>query len=183
MIEDSLPETISGAPKALEFSAPSGRVIRQLKDGDTRELFEFLSDNRKNFAEFASELNVVQNEDQALQMINNRAFATFGVKNPEDDRLAALVTVAQESEDTVSLGFAVGERYRRQGYASDSVRSLAEYLFKRHDIKKIRCSVKPGNRASRKLLENCGFHLQGERPSMYVFYELDKNPEQTGQNT
>ncbi len=137
------------------------------------ELYPFLDAHRKDFAEFAPELNKVETEFQAMEMLRNPQFLTFGIR-AEDGQLAAIATVKQESEEMVSLGFAVGADYRRQGFATDIVKTLAENLFKTPNIKKIRCEVKPKNLTSRRLLGNLGFHLAGEVPYKYVFYDLDK---------
>ncbi len=164
------------APKraALEFEGQNGLVLRQLMDWDAQELLRLVNDNRGSFAEFAAELNAVVTEQDALLMIGNPKFSTFGIKQEKDGPLVGLITVQQETEDRVSIGFAVGENFKRQGIASNAIRTISDKLFKTPNIKTVRSYVKVKNRASRQLLEHCGFHRQGERPHVYVFYDLDK---------
>lgn len=176
---EDIPTEISEPGKKVEFQASHGRTVRLLSGGDSMELFEFLRRNREEFAEFAPQLNEVETEYQAIQMLRNSKFLTFGTIEPDEGRMAVISTVAKETEagDMVSLGFAVDAEYRRQGFATDTIKALSENLFKTPEVQKIRCLVNPSNRASRLLLLRCGFHQQGERPHKYVFYDLDKPAE------
>jgi ribosomal-protein-alanine N-acetyltransferase len=65
--------------------------------------------------------------------------------------------VKREEFDHPDLGFAFLERYRRNGYASESARVALEYGFDELGLRRIIAMVDPDNEPSVRLLESLGF--------------------------
>jgi RimJ/RimL family protein N-acetyltransferase len=65
--------------------------------------------------------------------------------------------VKREEFDDPDLGFAFLERYRRNGYASESARAVLEYGFDDLGLDRIIAMADPENAPSVRLLENLGF--------------------------
>lgn len=165
----------------IEFEDQHGLVLRQLTEQDSQELLQFAIDNKDGNEEFASQLNVINTEHEALKMINNTKLIVLGARLAKDGPLAALVTIAHEPEDeadkreVASLGFVVGKGFQRQGVASNAVRTVSSNLLKTPQFNTVRCYVNPNNVISRKLLEKCGFELRGGRFNVNLVYELDES--------
>ena len=60
-----------------------------------------------------------------------------------------------------TLGYWVGETYARQGYMTEALRALREHAFKTLDLSRLEAACLPDNKASRRLLERCGFKYEG----------------------
>jgi ribosomal-protein-alanine N-acetyltransferase len=60
-----------------------------------------------------------------------------------------------------SLGYWVGEPYRRRGHTSAAVRTLARFAFEELGLHRVEAAVQPDNDPSRGLLEGVGFTLEG----------------------
>jgi ribosomal protein S18 acetylase RimI-like enzyme len=180
------PETSIRTP--LEFSGHNGFVLRQLTPWDSRELITKNQDTK-----FLPTLKVIQTEADALNMITNPDLAIFGTEN-QAGLLVGLTTLAKEKElneyqkkagfkDTghmLSMGGVVDKDFRRQGIRSNTIKTVAANIstigsrfFDMPEVETIRCYVRSDNKASRKVLELCGFSLQGERPNVNVYYDLD----------
>jgi RimJ/RimL family protein N-acetyltransferase len=53
------------------------------------------------------------------------------------------------------------ERYAGQGYTTEAVQLLVDYLFAARKQHRIQLDIVPGNAASRRIAEKCGFALEG----------------------
>lgn len=62
---------------------------------------------------------------------------------------------------TAELGYWIGESYWRKGIASISVKRFVKYGFDTFDITRIQAGVLEWNRSSMRVLEKCGFTLDG----------------------
>ena len=62
---------------------------------------------------------------------------------------------------TFSYGVALGEQYRRQGYASEAIILLLRYFFQELRYQKVTAQVYSFNEPSIKLHEKLGFQLEG----------------------
>jgi RimJ/RimL family protein N-acetyltransferase len=159
----------------MEFRGSNGLVLRELVSvDDAEEMLGLINANRDTFAEFAPELNNVQTVLGAIERIGDGSFSTYGLRTAANQPLAGILTIAQETDDLVSLGYAVGKDFQRQGIASEAIKTISEHYLQIPGINTVRCYVKPKNHANRRLLLQCGFHEAGGTPYKNVFYELNK---------
>jgi RimJ/RimL family protein N-acetyltransferase len=66
-----------------------------------------------------------------------------------------------DEEGRVEIGYRVEPAYRRQGVATEVVRSLFDWAAREHGVQKFRASVSPGNVASLAIIEGLGFRQVG----------------------
>ena len=59
------------------------------------------------------------------------------------------------------IAYFVGSTWRRQGYATFGVIWALDHAFTVLGMRKVFASVDPDNKASIRVLENCGFQLEG----------------------
>lgn len=62
---------------------------------------------------------------------------------------------------SAELGYWIGEPYWGQGIATKAVKLLCRYAFDNLKIEKLFAGVFEGNEGSKKVLEKCGFQLEG----------------------
>lgn len=171
----------------LEFEGQNGLVLRQLMDWDAQKLLEFINNNRD--AEFVPQLKDIQTELDALRMITNPKTVVFGTQEERSGPIVALTILAKEEkkegkkdpEYMLSMGGIVDKNSRRRGIRSGSIKTIVDNaptigdrFFEMPEVRTIRCYVRTDNLASQKVLKKCGFQLQGERPHVHVFFDLDK---------
>ena len=76
--------------------------------------------------------------------------------------------------DELELSYQVYEQAERgQGYATEAVNLLVRYLFERLKTNRIRLIIHPGNCASRRVAEKCGFTREGTARG--AWYHLGTN--------
>ncbi len=68
-----------------------------------------------------------------------------------------------EMEDrfTWEIGYWLGQPHWGKGYGTEALRQMTEYLFQNTEAKRLFAPVLAPNKASMKILEKCGFVLEG----------------------
>lgn len=88
--------------------------------------------------------------------------------------------------DGVEIGYAVGESFRRQGYAKEAALALMRWAFERHGQRCFILSIAPDNEASLAMAHSLGFREVGshmdEEDGLELRFErrLDRWPDEWG---
>lgn len=81
---------------------------------------------------------------------------------------AIYVTMRDPIARKAELGYRVATCYWGQGYATEAVRCLMAYAFNRLQVHRLYGEVVAENRASRRVLEKCGFQVEATlRDNLY----------------
>lgn len=70
-------------------------------------------------------------------------------------------------DDGYEIGYHIAKMYTNQGYASEAVKLFLTYLKDNTDLKKVYGIALASNKASRRVLEKCGFTLIYEGMGIY----------------
>jgi RimJ/RimL family protein N-acetyltransferase len=88
--------------------------------------------------------------------------------------------------DGVELGYAVGERFRRQGFAKEAALVLMRWAFENHHQRCFILSIAPNNEASLAMAHSMGFNEVGshidKEDGLELYFErrLDRWPDEWG---
>lgn len=94
---------------------------------------------------------------------DGRAYPFFMFKR-DDDRLVGGVTLSRVHRGVAqmcSLGYWVGERHTRRGYAVDAVRTVLDFAFEELDLHRVEAACQPENTPSQAVLVRNGFIQEG----------------------
>lgn len=83
-----------------------------------------------------------------------------------DGKLAGSIGITLKDDiyrKTMEIGYFIAENYWGMGIATQAVAEILRYIRKEFDIVRIYAEVFETNKASMKVLENNGFHLEGIR--------------------
>lgn len=69
--------------------------------------------------------------------------------------------ILKQDERQAEIGFTVARRFQGQGYATEAVRRLLDYLFSDLLLHRVRANCDPDNTASARLLERVGMRREG----------------------
>ena len=59
------------------------------------------------------------------------------------------------------IGYGINDEYQGQGYASEAVKAVSEWAFQQPDVTALEAETDDENIASKRVLEKCGFVLNG----------------------
>ena len=73
----------------------------------------------------------------------------------------------------MGFGYGISEEYQNNGYATEAVKAVLEWAFAHSEVTSVEAESDSGNTASERVLEKCGFSLNGvigeEGPRWAVF--------------
>ena len=144
-------------------------ILRPWRDADLAPLFAINGDP-ESMRYFAASMNRAESDAWAARMRAHFADHGWGfwVVVEEATRdfvgVVGLMTIPWQADFTpaVEIGWRIGPRFRRQGYAEEAARAALGFGFATIGLQKIVAFTVPGNAASWKLMEKLGMAPAGE---------------------
>lgn len=147
---------------------PTGRLtIRPVSGADLDDLFEINGDEA--VTRFLPYRTWQAAEDGDAWLARMDALAASGsaqqlviVRN-EDQKVVGttLLFKFDEASSRLELGYVVGRRHWRNGYAREALHAVCGHAFRRLSVRRIEAEVDPLNAASNALLLSLGFVREG----------------------
>ncbi len=150
-------------PDKMTVLKTSRLILRAWRDEDAPVLFRLARDPRIGEA---AGFPPHRSEEDSLYVIRHILSqpVNFAVVRTVDDAVIGSIgylfsheTNAEMKPGEVELGYWIGFDYQRQGYATEAVGALLQYAFAEMGCPRVWCSSFPGNFASRRVQEKCGF--------------------------
>lgn len=88
-----------------------------------------------------------------------------------DDVIAGGIAVEPlegERNGTALFGYWLGRAYWGRGIATEAARLLSDFALQSGDLRRLEATVFAPNVASGRVLEKCGFTLEGRSPQLYI---------------
>jgi len=73
-----------------------------------------------------------------------------------------------ERTGTAIFGYWLGRAYWGRGIATEAARMLSDFALQSGDMRRLEATVFAPNAASARVLEKCGFTLEGRSPQLYL---------------
>ena len=114
--------------------------------------------------------NKHDNALETLAFLNNlmirwdNGATEWTVRKNDGDTAIGIVCVRYypKEEDAAEIGFWLSAAEHKKGYGRESVEAAVKYIFENCGVKKMVAFCHPKNIASLKILEKCGFSVEGE---------------------
>lgn len=65
------------------------------------------------------------------------------------------------ADGITEIGYGISEEHQNNGYATEAVKGVLEWAFSRPEVTAVESETDPDNTASKRVLEKCGFALNG----------------------
>ena len=79
----------------------------------------------------------------------------------EGNVVGSINIVTSKRHKTGEIAYCLSQKHWRKGIMSETIKVLVDYYFKNYELVRISAEAIEPNVASRKLLEKCGFELEG----------------------
>ncbi len=139
--------------------------IRKMKFSDKADIARFMNnkniwDNLRNFIPFPYNENDAENFINLIENDDNQI--VFAIEYDKNFcGVIGLILQKDIYEKSAEIGYWIGEPYWGKGIASEAVKLITEYGFKKNDILRIYACVFEFNIASMKVLEKNGYIKEG----------------------
>lgn len=161
-------------------------VIRELSLDDLDDLFRLYADDK--ISEFTECLYPYEEEKTFQQAYIENMYRFYGygmwlVFSQETGELigrAGLEHREYDGEIELELGYVIGVKHQRQGYATEVCQAIIQIAQCMTDFSRINCLIHAGNISSIRLAEKLGFshmedmELNGAKMSRYVLHFVEK---------
>lgn len=88
-------------------------------------------------------------------------FAIWMIELRDGTRVGELCFKGLDASGMAEIGYGIWEEYQGQGYATEAVGAAVTWALRQPGVKRVEAETEPDNRASRRVLEKCGFLLTG----------------------
>ncbi len=88
-------------------------------------------------------------------------YAVWRIEDKKDDTVGDLSFKGLSEDGSVEIGYGIDEAYRGNGYATEAVRAAVNWALQRPGVTRVEAETDPGNKASQRVLEKCGFRPTG----------------------
>lgn len=149
----------------LQFNEYS---IRSFKDGDADSMSRNANDPEVS-KYLRDSFPYPYTKENALQWISfsTEQYSTLFLAIAKNEEVIGGIGAHPYSDVhrfTAEVGFWLGKDHWNKGIACRALKVFCNYLFTKFDFNRLTANVFEGNEASKKVLEKCGFSLEGIHP-------------------
>ena len=88
-------------------------------------------------------------------------FAMWMIELQDGTHIGDLCFKGLSANGMAEIGYGILEEYQGQGYATEAVGAAVNWAFQQPGVTRVEAETEPGNRASQRVLEKCGFLSTG----------------------
>ncbi|MGE8205429.1 GNAT family N-acetyltransferase [Heyndrickxia sp. NPDC080065] len=150
------------------------------------EVYEFLPDwrsTREQRLNWVTNYEVPGNKNflAAVPNIGDANYLKLGIILKETGEFIGFCNTGikeELNEPNREIAYAISKHYRNMGYTTKAAKALINYLFENTDVELLNAVVLPHNVSSNKVIQKCGFHMNGNveiEGEQYYHYILHKD--------
>lgn len=149
-------------------------ILRNFKDEDYDDLYEFLSQRKDDIYEAYPGITYENGKEHLKYRIDNDEFIALVLK--EKQKVIGNIYMGNRDFEAKETGYIINKKYQRMGYASEALNVIIQKAFKKN-IHRIYAECAPQNTCSWKLLEHLGFTREAcFRQNVYFHKDEKGNP-------
>ena len=88
-------------------------------------------------------------------------YAIWMIELKDGTHIGELCFKGLYADGIAESGYGISEEYQNKGYATEAVKGVLEWAFSRPEVTAVEAETNPDNTASKRVLEKCGFALNG----------------------
>lgn len=88
-------------------------------------------------------------------------YAMWMIEKKDGTRIGDLCFKGLEPGRNPEIGYGILEAFQGRGYATEAVRLALQWAFRHPEVQAVEAETEPGNAASQRVLEKCGFRPLG----------------------
>jgi len=141
-------------------------ILRRIYEKDALEIFNGFI-NQEEFLYYANkEKRTLKEEIDSLKGIDDKyldpTYYNWLITLKEESIVIGSINGHFNKEDeTILINYALDNRYTNNGYASEALKSVINYLLNEVKIKRIECGCVIKNKASKRVIEKNNMMFQG----------------------
>ena len=146
------------------MTAPKRVFIRRVLHTDEQEFTSLMRQSSELHDPWISPPTNASMFKYYLQRIDTEDHEGFAICRSDDEQIVGAINInniVRGSFQSASLGYYVGAEYQGTGYMLEGLNQLIAYAFNTMGLHRLEANIQPKNIRSQKLVERCGFTLEG----------------------
>jgi RimJ/RimL family protein N-acetyltransferase len=142
-------------------------VLRPINTDDADALFAYRSDSIANQYQgwipntIRDAHDFIRNRISPVFDVTGTWFQFVIIKREQDELIGDIgIHFLDTEKKQVEIGFTLDKRHQGKGYASEALKAVIHYLFKKSHKHRITASIDPDNSKSIRLVERLGFRKE-----------------------
>lgn len=138
--------------------------LRHLREEDYKDCFEFLSDRETCYNDGGYEPFEEMDEEYYVLMEIMKKGSRFMVELKKENKIIGTINLHEAINrvvNTYEIGYTISPNYRKNGYATESVKKVIEFLFDEFETEMIVAGASEKNDISMNLLKKLDFVYEG----------------------
>lgn len=143
-------------------------ILRKFNENDAEEIFTtWMSDPEvSKYMVWNHQESIDETKKwlgKCIAKYKNLDSYNWGIELKENEKLIGSISAnkVEDINDCYEIGYAIGKKYWRKGYATESLKGVLEYLINEVGIKKFLCRYAKENQASGSVIRKAGFEYKG----------------------
>lgn len=144
-------------------------ILRKFQENDDKEIFEtWLSDPevaQYMVWNYHKDINKTKKWLQkCISKYRNLDIYNWGIQLKDNEKLIGSISANrfENNDEIYEIGYAFGKKYWRNGYATESLKAVLDFLIKEIGIKKFLCRYATENQVSGSVIRKIGFKYIGK---------------------
>ena len=88
-------------------------------------------------------------------------YAMWMIEKKDGTHIGDLCFKGLDENGAAEIGYGILEEHRGRGFAAEAVQAACRWAFGHPEVESLEAETEPGNAASRRVLEKCGFRPNG----------------------
>ena len=84
-------------------------------------------------------------------------YAVWTIKLKNGSKVGDLCFKGLTNDGSAEIGYGILTEYQGRGYATEAVEAAVSWALRRPNVTRVEAETEPGNKASQRVLEKCGF--------------------------
>ena len=146
-------------------------ILRQFKEADYDDLFEYLAQLKDNEFEGYPGITYENGREQLAYRLNSEEF--YAIELKATGKVIGNIYCGNREFHSKEVGYIINEKYQRAGYASEALQAVIQEVF-RSGMHRIYAECDPRNECSWRLLEKVGMKREAH---LYqnIYFHKDEN--------
>lgn len=153
-------------------------TLRKLKMEDAKEIFDnWTSDDEvSKYVRWSTHKNIEDTREylrNVMDTYKNEKNAEWGIVLKETNELIGTIgCFLNDKENRYEIGYNIGKKYWRNGYTTEALKEVMNYLINKENIKSFLCAHAKENPASGAVMQKVGFKYK--KDSVYEKFDKSK---------
>ena len=143
-------------------------ILRRFKKEDSQAMFNNWTSDEKatEFLRWQTHTDISIAEyliNDWLKRYNNDDFYQWAIVPKHLNEPIGIISVVEikEKTETACMGYCIGSKWWHQGYTSEALSRVIDFVFNEAQFKRIEAQHDPNNPNSGKVMEKCGLKREG----------------------